>query len=130
MTQKIEFDSSVAHQMPQPVQDWEAPPHVYYGPRQASGKLAKEPVYAHQAFPKVMYRKRDDGTIGATQIRDESEYSALGKEWRESPSEFGYIGAPTLDQSMALAKQEQVADAQRKASEQQAALIAVGLAKK
>ena len=79
--------------------DYEPPRHVFFGKKDPNtGKMAKEPVYVHQEFPKMLY-KAEDGRIRVTQVdSDRSAKVHLKDGWSESPEEFGLITAPSQEQ--------------------------------
>ena len=46
------------------------------------------------AFPKMLYQR--DGTT--TIVRTDAELAALSGGWFDSPADFGYLSAPSVDQ--------------------------------
>lgn len=79
-------------------EDYEPPRHVFFGKKDARGKMEKEPVYHHQAFPKMLY-KLEAGRIRTTLVQDERGFKVYLKDgWSEDPADFGYIGAPSQEQ--------------------------------
>ena len=95
--------------------DYEPPKHVFYGKKdQRTGRMEKEPVYVHQAYPKMLY-KLEAGRIRVTQVNDERAFKVYAKDgWAESPAEFGYIGAPSQEEILD-AKEAAFAAAERAA---------------
>lgn len=84
-------------------EDWEPPPHVYYGKRQPNGKKEKEPVYIYQEFPRAMYAWPDKTKgIVVKEVKSQEELELLGPGWEKSAAAFGYIGAPSKEQSLRL----------------------------
>jgi hypothetical protein len=86
---------------------WEPPPHKYFGPKDPkTGKRLPEPVYVHQEFPRTMYAKQGEKII-ARLVRSQEEVEALGQDWKKTPGELGYIGAPSFEQAQAMKKPEE-----------------------
>jgi hypothetical protein len=77
--------------------EWEPPTHKYFGPKLTNGKTAKEPTYSHQEYPRFMYAEVN-GKIKARVVKSDAERDSIGSDWKNSPAEFGYIGAPSFDQ--------------------------------
>jgi len=101
---KLEIDySDVAPQVADaPEQDeWEPPQHKYFGRKLPGGKTEKEPVYVHQEYPRLMYSMAD-GKIKAKLVNSDRERDALGEGWEKNPIAFGYIGAPSYEEHVAL----------------------------
>lgn len=84
-----------------PTEEWEPPVHKYFGKKLPNGKTEKEPVYVYQEYPRMMYAQRD-GKIVARVVNTDQEKSALGQGWETTPAAFGYIGAPSFEQSLAM----------------------------
>lgn len=79
---------------------WEAPRHVYFGKKDPNtGKMEKEPVYRHQPFPEVMYRKREDGSIQARQVDGPVEQrAAVAAGFVSGLTALGVVTCPSRDQ--------------------------------
>jgi len=77
--------------------EWEPPTHKYFGKKLPNGKTEKEPVYSYQEYPRFMYSEAN-GKIKARVVKSEEERKSLGDDWKTSPADFGYIGAPSFDQ--------------------------------
>ncbi len=82
-------------------QDWEPPIHKFFGKKLPNGRMEPEPVYRFQPFPAFRYAQID-GKIQARMVTDEAQVRALGPEWKDSPAEFGFIGAPTYEDALRL----------------------------
>lgn len=82
-------------------EEWEPPVHKYFGKKLPNGKTEKEPVYTHQEYPRLMYMQAD-GKIKARVVASEEEKIALGTGWEKTPAAFGYIGAPSFEEALAL----------------------------
>ena len=57
--------------------------------------------YSHQAFPKMVYRPRTDGSrrLQSQVCDDDKKFAKLTKDgWKESPADFGVITAPAAPQ--------------------------------
>lgn len=122
MATKFDYSEVQALEVNPGADAWEPPRHVYFGPKDPStGKMAKEPVYRHQPFPALMYRKREDGVIGARQVNNESERSqAIAAGFADTP---GVITAPSREQILAMeAEARAVAAAKAQAEAEEAAL--------
>lgn len=95
----IEIDYSEIPEAPQVVtSNWRPPRHVYFGKKDPeSGMMEEEPVYTHQPYPALRYKKVD-GKIRAVLVKtvaDDAERKAAG--WEDSPAKFGYVGAPDYE---------------------------------
>lgn len=77
--------------------EWDPPQHKYFGKKLPNGKTEKEPVYSYQEYPRFMYAETN-GKIKARIVKSEEERKSLGDDWKTTPSEFGFIGAPSFDQ--------------------------------
>lgn len=95
----LDFSDLVAPPTGTAEADYEPPRHVFFGKKDPStGKMAKEPVYVHQAYPKMLF-KLESGRIRVTIVDAERAHKIHQKDgWAESPAEFGYIGAPSQEQ--------------------------------
>lgn len=82
-------------------EEWEPPVHKYFGKKLPNGKTEKEPVYTHQEYPRLMYAMTD-GKIKAREVNSEAEKLALGEGWEKTPAAFGYIGAPSFEETLML----------------------------
>lgn len=82
-------------------EDWEPPIHKFFGKKLPNGKTEKEPVYAHQEFPKMLYAQRN-GKITAKIVQSQLEADSLGSEWKTTPAAFGHVGAPSFEQHVQL----------------------------
>lgn len=82
-------------------EEWEPPVHKYFGKKLPNGKTEKEPVYTHQEYPRLMYTQVD-GKIKARVVASEEEKIALGAGWEKTPAAFGYIGAPSFEEALAM----------------------------
>ena len=89
----------------QPSQDneteWEAPPHKFFGAKDARGKTEKEPTYVYREYPRMVYGLVND-VITARIVGSEHERKALGDGWENNPAAFGHIGAPSFEQHIAM----------------------------
>lgn len=98
---KIDY-SEIAQSLPVNAQEeWEPPVHKYFGKKLPNGKTEKEPVYVFKAFPSMMYGLRD-GKIVARVVNNQEEKDALPANWTDTPAAFGYIGAPSFEQHIAM----------------------------
>lgn len=77
--------------------EWETPRHVYFGKKLPNGKTEKEPTYFYQEYPRFMYAEVN-GKIKARIVKTEEERKSLGDDWRITPADFGFIGAPSFEQ--------------------------------
>ena len=95
----LDFSDLVAPPTGTAEADYEPPRHVFFGKKDpGTGKMAKEPVYVHQSFPKMLY-KLEAGRIRVTLVDSDRAYKVHQKDgWADSPEEFGYIGAPSQEQ--------------------------------
>ena len=103
--QPLEIDYSGISQEATGAQDpdsWEPPIHKFFGRRQASGKMEKEPVYVHQEYPRLMYSLAAPGKIIARIAHSAADVAGLGEGWEKTPAAFGYISAPSHDEHLAL----------------------------
>lgn len=83
-------------------EDWEPPVHKFFGKKLPNGKTEKEPVYVHQIYPAMRYGMKD-GRIVARIANNERENQALLAEgFTDTPATFGYIGAPSFDEHLAI----------------------------
>jgi hypothetical protein len=100
---KLEIDYSEVPQSNAPTasEEWEPPVHKFFGKKLPNGKMEKEPVYVHQEYPRLMYALRN-GKITAKIVHSDVELLSLGAGWEKNPSAFGYIGAPSFEQSLEL----------------------------
>lgn len=78
------------------ITNWEPPRHVYFGPKDARGRMAPEPKKSGAKFPSVRYAKTENG-LKTRQVETAEEAAALGPEWKESPADFGYMTHPTKE---------------------------------
>lgn len=86
---------------------WKPPRHVYFGPRGPDGQMMDEPVYSHIEYPRLFYALSDDGKkIKATLVKSDEERDALGDKWVKMPGDLGYIGAPTLADTVRMAEED------------------------
>ena len=111
----IEIDYSSIPEAPQVVtHNWRPPRHVYFGKKDPeSGMMEEEPVYAHQPYPSLRYKKVD-GKIRATLVKNVEQDAQMREDgWEDTPAKFGYVGAPDYDTvlRMRAAKADSVADA-------------------
>lgn len=92
--------SSVPHQKHTTLADdtWEPPEHKFFGKKLPSGKMAKEPPYVFQEYPRMMYYKNADGSLKAAEVNSDEERDALGRGWKASVAEFGIHTAPSWEQ--------------------------------
>lgn len=91
-------------------EDWDAPRHVFFGKKLEGGKSEKEPIYSFKPFPSMRYSLNEEGKIIARLVNNEAQDKALGEGWVHTPAEFGYIGAPSFEQSLELKAEPEVAD--------------------
>lgn len=107
---KIDYSEIAAPVVTPQGDDWEPPVHKFFGKKLPNGKTEKEPVYVHQSFPAMRYGLKD-GRIVARVANNERENQALMDEgFSDTPAKFGYIGAPSFEEHLALkAKADQEA---------------------
>lgn len=94
-------------------ENWEPPPHKFFGKKLGNGKTEKEPVYVHREFPAFRYAMVD-GKISAKLVNNVEELQALGAGWVDTPAKFGFIGAPSYEEHLGMMK-----EAESKAQEAQ-----------
>lgn len=98
----IDFSQIQANQPSQDTDtEWEAPPHKYFGVKDAKGKTEKEPAYMYREYPRMVYGLVND-VITARIVNSDSERNALGDGWENNPAAFGHIGAPSFEQHIAM----------------------------
>jgi hypothetical protein len=103
--------------------DWDPPVHKFFGKKLENGKMEKEPVYTYQEYPRVMYARPDpQKPIITAIINSDAELRALGDGWEKNPSAFGFIGAPSQEETLRLQGSPVIAlkDAQREKEAQAA----------
>lgn len=104
--QPLEIDySSVVKPAAAPEEEWETPTRRYYGPKdKVTGKPMKEPPYVFTPYPSMRYAQPEGpGTRIVTRlVNSEGEDKALGPEWKSTPAAFGYIGAPSFEETLRL----------------------------
>ena len=97
--------------------DWETPQRKFYGKKGPNGKMLPEPPYVHIPYPAVRYAQPGGaGTqIVTKHVKDAEEDAAIGPMWKNSPAEFGYIGAPSAEQNLRLqnSQAQKMIDAQK-----------------
>lgn len=86
-------------------EEWEPPTHKFFGKKLPNGKMEKEPTYYHQEYPRMMYAQNGED-IKARVVNSDEELKELGSGWAKTPAEFGYLGAPSFDQHLALKNKE------------------------
>lgn len=95
----MEIDTSNIQQAPAATQSsWRAPRHIYFGKKGADGVMEEEPVYAHQSFPKMIYKMRGEVVLAEIVNNTVEHQDKLTAGWRDSPADFGIITAPSFDQ--------------------------------
>lgn len=94
-------------------EEWEPPVHKYFGKKMANGKTEKEPIYIHQEYPRLMYAFVD-GKIKARSVDSDAEKNALGDGWEKTPAAFGYVGAPSFEEALALKDKAESVDAPKR----------------
>lgn len=84
--------------------EWETPPRKYFGPKLPNGKLAPEKPYIYQPYPSVRYAQPGGaGTrIVTKMVHNKEEDAALGSSWKHAAADFGFIGAPSVEQHLKL----------------------------
>lgn len=82
-------------------EEWEPPVHKFFGKSLPNGKKEKEPVYSHQEYPRMVYAQ-ENGKIKARIVNSDEEYAKLGDGWEKTPAVFGYIGAPSFAEHLAM----------------------------
>lgn len=100
MNQAIDYSLTEKPAQSRVEEDWEPPPHKYFGPKGAKGKPLPEPVYVHQEYPRTVYAKVN-GNIRAQTVESDAEFAALGDGWTKNLLDLGYIGAPSHEQILA-----------------------------
>lgn len=98
---EIDYSEVMQPQIVSANEEWEPPVHKYFGKKLPNGKTEKEPVYIHQEYPRFMYTNVD-GKIKARVVSSSEEQAALGPSWAKTPAEFGYIGAPSFEQTLQM----------------------------
>lgn len=97
-------------QIPSPVSEdttvWEPPGRVFFGKRNENGKRELEPesnkgTGSRVLFPSIMYGMVE-GKITARVVNSEAQRNALGKDWKDTPAVFGYVGAPDFEASLKI----------------------------
>lgn len=83
-------------------EEWEPPQHRFFGKKLPNGKTEKEPVYVHKDFPAMMYGKVA-GKVTGRIVNSQAEKDALGKDWSDTPSTFGIVGAPSFNEAHKVA---------------------------
>jgi len=104
----VEIDDSAIPQPPAvDITAWEPPRHVYFGPKDARGRMAKEPPKSTALYPSTRYAKQGEGlkTIHVASAEDDSR---LGPEWKHSPEDHGFITHPTRAQIAAMNAEPEV----------------------
>lgn len=96
----IDYSALQSTDVSQSQQEWEPPQHKFFGRRLPNGRMEPEPVYRYQPFPAFRYCKVGEN-IQARLVTSEAEARTLGAEWKDSPAEFGFVGAPTHEQARA-----------------------------
>jgi hypothetical protein len=103
--------------------EWDPPRHVYFGKKDPqTGKMAKEPVYKYQPFPAMLYGMTD-GKLRAVVVNNEAE-KAKYPGFTDTPADFGYIGAPTFEEALAIKAKQEADRAEREAQSLEKAAIA------
>jgi hypothetical protein len=83
------------------VEDWEPPPHVFYGKRLPNGKSEKEPVYVYKEYPRMLYG-RIEGRVRARVVNsDDEKKKLLDAGFGLSPADFGIETLPGPDEQLA-----------------------------
>lgn len=84
--------------------EWETPPRKYFGPKLPNGKLAPEKPYIYQPYPSVRYAQPGGpGTrIVTKMVHSKEEDATLGSSWKHAAADFGFIGAPSVEQHLKL----------------------------
>lgn len=133
---EIDYSRVPSQNAPPPADEgWEAPQHKYFGRRLPNGKMEKEPVYAHQEFPRVMYGM-ENGRLSAAVVNSEHESAALGAGWEKNPAAFGLITCPSHEQAVAMRAKERIAALEKSAEkaiderEELAAVVARKISKR
>ena len=94
---EIDF-SAIPQQTTSTPSTWKPPRHVYFGPKDpATGQMMDEPIYTFQAYPKMVYAKREDRLV-ARIVNSKDEWDALGKGWSDSISSLGVTTAPSFEE--------------------------------
>lgn len=102
--QSVEFDySAITEPVSGQPSAWEAPRHVYFGPRdQNTGRMAQEPVYTHKSFPAMLYKKAG-GRVVVQIAQGQADMDRMKNEgFTPNLAELGIITAPSHDQIQAL----------------------------
>lgn len=110
-------------------EDWDPPPHKYFGPKNSRGKPIPEPVYVHQEYPRTMY-KLENGKIIALLVSSDKQRESLGEGWEKTPAAFGYIGAPSREEHLAMLVDAEAAKSGNAPAPAAAAKETLGLPKK
>lgn len=94
----VEIDNSDIPQPPPPdVTQWEPPRHVYFGPKDARGRMLPEPKNVFVPYPSTRYMKTASG-LRTRHVMNADEDAALDPEvWKHSPADFGYVTHPTKE---------------------------------
>lgn len=96
---------------------WRAPRHVFFGKKDADGVMEDEPKYEYKALPAHFY-KMVEGRIIVKVIQSEDELKAAKDDgWKDTPAAFGYIGAPSFEESLKLKAAAEAAEMEVVASE-------------
>jgi len=87
-----------------PSEEWETPPRKYFGKKLPNGKLEPEKPYVFQPYPSVRYAQPGGkgSQIVTKMVNSKEEDDRLGSDWKHSPSAFGYIGAPSVEEQLRL----------------------------
>ena len=103
---EIDYSGIEQHSGVQPT-NWKSPRHVYFGPKDPNtGQMQDEPVYTHQEFPRMLYRKKPDGVIAAGIVKNAEEMATMIEQgWETTPAAFGLVTAPSFDQVQAAKEQ-------------------------
>jgi hypothetical protein len=104
--------------------DWEASVHKYFGKKLENGKREKEPIYTYIEFPRMMYTLRGE-KIAAKVFQCLADIEASPESWETTPAVFGYIGAPSFEQVIALREAAEVAAQEKTAADKKEAAEAV-----
>ena len=110
----MEIDySAVPQQIGVKPTPWKPPRHVYFGRKDPeTGQMEDEPVYTHQEFPRMLY-KRDGDRVSAIEVRTEQDKAArLADGYVLTPREAGHLNAPSFEEHLAIKKAEQEKAAQ------------------
>ncbi len=99
MNKPIEIDhseslSDVAHINPNE-ENWEPPPHVFYGKRLANGKSEKLPPYTYQEYPRMLWKLEDNRLRTRVVGNDADKMALLNSGWGLSPADFGVETCPS-----------------------------------